>query len=180
MKLVSYLILFFTLLTLACKTKKIVSMPDNGWKELNTLFTPVSKTAVQERKRIAKSIAIFERYIGEKTGTSADLMGTFKPFAREKDKPLKFQQDCVDESTNTTIYLSLLQQKGWLKFHNVNQPQSRQPFMGGNRWWHQSATITDIQTKQQYAVDSWFEDNGKPAYIVKIEEWFNGWKPSKP
>lgn len=163
-----------------CKTQKMVSMPNEGWEKLHALFTPISNNAEQERKRISKSIAIFEKYIGEQTGTSADLMGTFKPFTRKKNKPLKFQQDCVDESTNTTIYLALLQKKGWIKFHDITQPQSRQPFIGGNKWWHQSATIKDIKTNQQYAVDSWFEDNGKPAHIVKIEDWFNGWSPSKP
>ena len=161
-----------------CKTIKIVSLSKDSWHKLDDLFLSPSQNAKEERKRISKAVQIFETNIGKQTGTSADLKGTFKPFTREKNKPLRFQQDCVDESTNTTIYLSVLQQKSWLKFHRVTQPQSRQPLMGGNRWWHQSATIREIDTNQQYAVDSWFEDNGAPAHIVKIDDWFNNWKPS--
>lgn len=160
-----------------CKTVKTVSLSNQAWKELNAIFSIPANTAEQERDRISKAIQIFETDIGAQTGTSADLKGTFKPFARKTDKPLRFQQDCVDESTNTTVYLSILQKKNWLQFHRVTQPQSRQPFIGGNHWWHQSATIREINTKQQYAVDSWFEDNGAPAHIVKIENWFNNWKP---
>ena len=62
-------------------------------------------------------------------------------------------------------------------FHRPTQPQSRQPFLSGRAWWHQTATMRDIESGKQYAVDSWFEDNGKPAHIVDIQEWFDGWKP---
>lgn len=160
-----------------CKTIKPVSLSQEGWNRLHALFAFPAQNANQERAHIAQAIQIFETDIGAQTGTSADLKGTFKPFIRNKGKPLRFQQDCVDESTNTTIYLSVLYQKGWLQFHRVTQPQSRQPFIGGNRWWHQSATIVDSNTSQRYAVDSWFEDNGAPPYIVKIEKWFKNWKP---
>ena len=162
-----------------CRTVQSVSLSQTGWQKLNTLFSPPSQNASQERARVSQAIQIFEQDIGAQIGTNADLKGTFKPFTRETETPLRFQQDCVDESTNTTIYLSILDQKGWLQFHRVTQPQSRQPFIGGNRWWHQSATIKETGTDQQYAVDSWFEDNGAPAYTVKIEDWFNNWKPAE-
>lgn len=160
-----------------CKTIRTVSIGVGLQKELKDLFSPLPDSAEEERYKISNAIGVFEQHIGNMTGTKADLKGTFKPFTRKTDTPLKFQQDCVDESTNTTVYLSYLSQKNWLKFHRVTQPQSRQPFMGGNSWWHQSATIKDLKTNQQYAVDSWFEDNGTPAYIVPIEIWFNNWKP---
>jgi hypothetical protein len=162
-----------------CKTIKSVSLSKDGWKRLNTIFKSASPSAKEERRKISKAIQIFETDIGAQIGTSADLKGTFTPLTRKTDSPLRFQQDCVDESTNTTIYLSVLDQKGWLTFHRVTQPQSRQPLLGGNRWWHQSATIKETDSNQQYAVDSWFADNGAPAYIVKIDDWFNNWSPRK-
>ena len=39
--------------------------------------------------------------------------------------------------------------------------------------------VTDTKTKERYAVDSWFEDNGAPAHIVPLETWRNGWHPDK-
>lgn len=160
-----------------CKTIQSVSVNPALEQELTKLFTPSAPNALQERERISDAIRIFESHIGEQTGTEADLKGTFKPFTRKTDSPLKFQQDCVDESTNTTAYLSYINQKGWLHFHRITQPQSRQPFINGNSWWHQSATIKDKNSGKQYAVDSWFEDNGKPAHIIPIEEWFKNWHP---
>jgi hypothetical protein len=27
-------------------------------------------------------------------------------------------------------------------------------------------------------VDSWFEDNGHPAYVVPYKQWKSGWRPA--
>lgn len=162
-----------------CKTIKMVSLTDQQWNQINQNFKPTPKNARTERVQIAKAIQSFEIIVGGITGTQHDKHGTFRLYQDKDVKYNRFQQDCVDESTNTTVYLSLLHQSGLIKFHRPTQPQSRQPFLGGNRWWHQTSTIRDLETGQQYAVDSWFEDNGKPAHIVDIKTWFNGWKPYK-
>lgn len=162
-----------------CNTIETVSLNEDQWKEINTTFKPAAKSPQEERAQISKAIKQFEILVGNITGTSADKRGTFRLYQDSNPKYDKFQQDCVDESTNTTIYLSLLKQRGLLKFHRPTQPQSRQPFISKVAWWHQTATIKEIGTDKQYAVDSWFEDSGKPAYVVEIEPWFKGWKPDK-
>ncbi|MBU6235894.1 MAG: hypothetical protein KGQ41_08615, partial [Alphaproteobacteria bacterium] len=91
-----------------------------------------------------------------------------------------FQQDCVDESTNTTTYLRLLEMKGWLKFHTVSAPNSRLFLTSGNLGPHSTAVIEDKKTKAKFAVDSWYHDNGEPAEIVDLQEWKSGWKPQGP
>jgi hypothetical protein len=73
--------------------------------------------------------------------------------------------------------MQLLEQRGLIKFHRIEQPQVRYPIVSGRGWMHQTAIITETKSGDQFAVDSWFEDNGKPAYIVPLPDWLNGWTP---
>lgn len=155
-----------------CAIRDRVSMTNNEWKQAAKFFKK-AKTPEQERAAISKAVGWFEENVGEKTGTSGDMPGTF-------GKVGKYQLDCVDESTNTTIYLSVLEQKKLLKFHKVSRPTSRSPLTGlaGGRFWpHFTAVIYDTTTGEPYAVDSWFRSNGRPADIVTMKEWLYGWGP---
>ena len=163
-----------------CKSKALVSLPKPTLQRLKKNFKPTPKTAESERQKIAAAIQIFEQDIGDLVGTKNDKFGTFRLYQDDAEKTKRFQQDCVDESTNTTIYLSLLEQLGFIKFHDVGFPESRQPFFGGSVWWHQTATMTEKETGERYAVDSWFQDNGHPAFIVPLKEWKDGWRPEQP
>jgi hypothetical protein len=153
-----------------CPSHYLVELNDRNWKDIEKIFKPRPKTAEQERRRIEIAIGRFETIVGKLTGTDKDVGDTFKQTGDG-------QLDCVDESTNTSIYLDLLRQKGLLRFHAIEQPQIRLPFSGGGYWIHQTAVIRDLKTGQQYAVDSWFDDNGHPAYVVPFNEWKYGWKP---
>jgi hypothetical protein len=116
---------------------------------------------------------MLEQKIGAKTNTANDVAGTFGTVG-------KYQLDCVDESTNTTIFLALLEKNKLLKFHKVSAPMARTPFTGlaGGRFWpHQTAVIFENASGQAYAVDSWFRDNGFPADIVNLNDWLYGWGP---
>lgn len=153
-----------------CTIKKNVSLSATDWKPVEKLFAPPPQTPEEERAAITKAIGLLERIVGEKTGTSADQAGTFRKTGND-------QLDCVDESTNTTTYLLLLKEKGWLKFHEINAPTSRLPIIHAGHWPHQTAVIRENGTKKPFAVDSWFRDNGAPAEIVALERWKEGWKP---
>jgi hypothetical protein len=157
-----------------CQKVDIVSFTKKDWKWIEKTFRPAPKNAEQERKRIAKAIAVFEQQVGAITGTDVDVGNTFTEFGA-------YQQDCVDESTNTTIYLSLLAQKKLLKFHTVEPPTSRVPLIHyAGRWPHQTAVISEKDNPDAFfAVDSWFHDNGAPADIVPLKEWKSGWRPPK-
>jgi hypothetical protein len=153
-----------------CKYVARVSFNKQMWKDMERIFTPRPESAKEERKRLALAISWFEHNTGALTGTGEDIKGTFKKFGAN-------QLDCVDESTNTTVYLSLMEQLGYLRFHRIRKPQMRAPFFGGGNWPHQSAVITEKETGKEFAVDSWFEDNGKLPYIVPLDEWTWGWRP---
>ncbi|NBX65765.1 MAG: hypothetical protein EBQ96_02085 [Proteobacteria bacterium] len=147
-----------------------VSFAKRDWRDIKKLFP--AKTAEKERARIAKAIGVFEKKVGAKTGTHEDVRDTYI-----KGGP--FQQDCVDESTNTTTYLTLLEKKGLLKFHTVSAPNSRLFFTSGNLGPHSTAVIVDKKSGTKYAVDSWFHDNGHDAEIVTLPEWKSGWAPKE-
>lgn len=152
-----------------CQAVSTVALDAGDWKAVQRAMKPKAKTAEQERQRIARAISVFETRAGAKAGTDGDKTGTFTEMGR-------YQQDCVDESTNTTIYLSAMEQKGLLKFHSLRGPTTRTPFRTG-RWPHQSAVIAENGTDTLFAVDSWFHDNGHPAEIVPLEQWKDGWNP---
>lgn len=150
-----------------CAKMQIANFWPREWKKVEKNFKPRAKSAAREREQIAAAIQTMERIIGPITGTAGDVGDTFV-------KTGNGQLDCVDESTNTSVYLDLLQQKGLLKFHEMGAPESRAPFF---KWPHQTATIVDQKTKIRYAVDSWFTDNGGTVYVVPLDIWEDGWKP---
>ncbi len=141
------------------------------WQEIAAHFTAVT-TPQEERAAIAPVIGLFERKIGAVTGTDKDIAGTYVKLGDD-------QHDCVDESVNTTIYLSLLQDKGLLRHHDIGIPSARVPPFSRGIGPHQTAVIVDRQTSKRYAVDSWFHDNGHAAEIVAMDKWFFGWRPEK-
>lgn len=153
-----------------CASHYLVELNKSQWKQIDKIFARPSKNAAQERERIIKAVGLFERMVGGMTGTDADVKGTFR-------KTGENQLDCVDESTNTTIYLDLLKQRGHLTFHDIEQPQIRLPFVGGGAWIHQTAVMRERESGIDYAVDSWFYDNGIEPVIVPLEDWRKGWKP---
>lgn len=153
-----------------CKIIGNVSFTESEWKDIEAAFLPSAENGEQERAQIARVIGIFERLAGPKTGTQTDIAGTFRELGDD-------QLDCVDESTNTTSYLALLQSAGLMRFHMLGAPTARLPIIHAGRWPHQTAVIQDKASQTLYAVDSWFHDNGAPADIIDLKTWKEGWKP---
>ncbi len=151
-----------------CATVQIANFWPREWKKVEAVFKPRAQNAATERQQIATAIMVMERIVGPITGTAGDIGDTFK-------KTGKGQLDCVDESTNTSVYLDLLRQAKLIRFHTLEAPVARAPAF---RWPHQTAVIVDKKTAVPYAVDSWFDDNGKPIHIVPLIQWKDGWKPS--
>lgn len=157
-----------------CAARDRVSLTKKEWTKITRHFKK-SRDATSERAALSRAIGEFETIIGAKTGTEADIAGTF-------GKVGTHQHDCIDESINTTIYLAMLEKNGLLKHHVVSRPTSRTPFTsiaGGRLWPHSSAVIFDQKTGTGYAVDSWFRDNGAPADIIPLDAWIAGWGPEE-
>lgn len=154
----------------SCETVQTVSLNPAQWRQVRRLFEPPSADARGERARIARAVAMLETMVGKMTGTSRDRGGTFPGLGRSG------QMDCIDESTNTTVYLTMLRRSALLQWHTVEDRVNRGFFLFG--WPHTSAAIRETKTNRVYVVDSWFEDNGKPPHILPLKTWKRGWRPN--
>ncbi|WP_435686193.1 hypothetical protein [Sedimenticola selenatireducens] len=147
-----------------CDIRKPVTLRDHQWREIRTLFS-ATRTAAEERQQIQAAIAKMEQQVGEQTGSWRDLA------ENDGEGSEVGQLDCIAESKNTTIYLQLIAKDNLLKWHQVKERRRRNPWLFDIHW---TASIMDIQTKQQYAVDSWFFANGQPPVVQPIEAWLAG------
>lgn len=153
-----------------CAQFDTLSLTVAEWENVTRLFTPLPHTADAERTAIAQAIGILEDIAGTKIGTAADRAGTFNNSAYQH------QQDCNDEAINSTTYMRLMQQAGLIQFHQILDTRTRKFFLTG--WPHSAAVIQEIDSKAEYAVDSWFYDNGYPATIVPMAQWKEGYIPT--
>lgn len=160
-----------TLLTVChgngCLNLDYVTLTPDQWKEVRQLFHPLPRSAVEERERLGRAVAQMEKIVGDVTGTSNDKGGTFNGGVG--------QMDCIDESTNTTLYLTMFQKYGLMRQHHIDDRATRGWFIGG--WPHTTAVLREKRSNRLWAVDSWFLDNGEPPFILPLETWKSGWEP---
>ena len=153
-----------------CAEVSMVSLSDEEWLQISDIFDNNAQNASDERTQIAVAIGLLETLIGNKIGTSGDLAGTFG------NSQYKGQLDCNDEAINTTTYMRLLQSQGLMLQHVIEDTRTRNFFFTG--WPHSTAVIRDIATGEQFAVDSWFYDNGHAATIVPFKVWKANYQPA--
>lgn len=153
-----------------CTARYNVAMTDAEWAQVRAVFDPPAADAAAERQRIALAIGQIERIVGPKTNTVQDRPGATIITTRTNG-----QMDCIDESHNTSVYLLLIERDRLLKWHEVGQPIIRGHVI--DRWFHNTATVTDTTTGVQWVIDSWFGANGEPADVVTADAWLAGWEP---
>lgn len=153
----------------SCQTVETHSITRQEWQRFITPLETPSESAEKERDAVARAIAIMEEIVGLKTGTGQDLGENLPGFFKTG------QMDCIDESTNTTTYLYMLEQAGYLQWHVLLDRSTRFGIFVGMP--HTTAVIEDNHTHTRYAVDSWFFDNGMPPAIIKLSAWKKGWDP---
>jgi hypothetical protein len=125
-------------------------------------------TAEDERRGVAYVIGWIETRVGNVIGTKDDRPGM--DFAGSGDPT---QQDCVDEATNTTSYMMVLQNKGLLRHHTVGVPFAKENYLKGiSGWTHWTAILAENTNKQRWAVDSWIYANGENPAIIEAEKWY--------
>jgi hypothetical protein len=127
----------------------------------------------EERRAIAYAIGLMERQVGAAIGIK-DKAGM--QWTASGDPT---QEDCIDESTNTTSFLTVLQSNNLLRYHIVQGPLGEDNMLYGTLigrpvkyWPHYTAIILETKTGQRWAVDSWIGDNGENPSITKLEDWY--------
>ena len=153
-----------------CSRSETVSLTTAQWNDAKNVFQPTPENAAEERKRISIAIGVIESIVGKATGTATDKLGSVRGWSFAN----KF--DCVDDAVNTGTYLYMLRKDGLIRYHEVREP-ARRGFVINGKWPHVAVAIVERETGSIYVVDSWFLDNGYPAYVVSFEEWVAGWKP---
>lgn len=155
--------------SLTCHRITEVSLTEEEWQAVTSLFFPAALSAEDERLMIQQAIALLEQIVGEKIGTQHD-------HAKNDLYGSRYGQlDCVDEATNSTVYLRLFEQAGLLHWHETAPRTSRGLVKGLAP--HNTASITDKASQIRYAVDSWYKPNGALPHIVPMTDWKAGWQP---
>ena len=154
-----------------CAGVKRVDLRGTHWQRLASHFAPPATDPAAEREQISRAIAQMEQITGVLAGTAGDRAGDLNAFGT-----LAPQMDCIDESANTTTYLTLFEQAGLLHWHSV-EPRAHRGYLFFGGWPHYTALVRDRQSGKRWVVDSWFRDNGAPPDIVELETWKDGWKP---
>lgn len=150
-----------------CENIANVNLNKQQWQTIKDSFIN-SQSAESERHSIRLAIAKMEDMVGKLTNTYNDKA------ENDTDEQFNHYMDCIDESTNTTIYLRMMKRNGLITLHTIEDRENRGFFFNG--WPHTTAVIKETRTKELYAVDSWFLDNGKQPFIIPINEWFDGWR----
>jgi hypothetical protein len=156
-----------------CAAVATVSLNHDEWTEIMGIFQPAATSPEAERELIKKAVARLEVVIGKKVDTSHDKGGNFEGMSVHDG----YQMDCIDESSNTTTYLALMQRDNLLKWHTVQPTKTRGFFIFGMP--HTTAVIKENQSGEVWAVDSWFHDNGVEPEVLPIAIWSDGWHPPK-
>ena len=152
-----------------CRYFAHIGLISSEWTDIESIFQEQAVSPMQEREYLRDAIAMLETIVGKRSGTANDLGETLEGVGNPG------QMDCVDESTNTMVYLTMLQNSNLLHWHTVEHRVSRG--IMSFQLPHFTAVIRDGESGIKYAVDSWFLDNGQPPFIVPIDEWQAGWKP---
>jgi hypothetical protein len=153
-----------------CQTQTPVVFGPDQVKTIAELIRKTKKgdSAAEERRAIAYAVGWMETYSGEIAGTKADRPGMDWDGSGDPT-----QQDCVDEATNTTAYMMVLQNNGLLKYHTVGRPFSRgNILLGVSNWPHWTGVLWETKNKQKWAVDSWIYQNGENPAVVEAEKWY--------
>lgn len=147
-----------------CQKQETFTFSNADIRDLATMMDYVRKgdTPAGERRAIAYAIAWMERRVGPATGTDRDQASL--GFMNASG-----QLDCVDEATNATSYLLVLQSNGLMRHHFVIRPFSKASFF---KWPHFAAMMQERRTGKVYAVDSGVGPNGANPSILLASKWY--------
>lgn len=149
-----------------CESRERVALTPADWHLVERLFADTDSPQT-ERAAIARAVALFEDHVGRRTDTWQDLAYNWQ----RSGEPGEL--DCIAESTNTSHYLAVVAQAGLLRWHRV-LPRVRRGLFFNPHW---TAVIEDRSDGSRWAVDSWLRDNGEPAVVMPLQDWYSYKEP---
>ncbi len=148
-----------------CTARSRLNLTPVEMAKLKALVTAGRSNPAAERAALGKAQSWYERVAGGVLGTSND-----KPKGDFQGAYDLSQLDCIDESTNTTAFLKLIEGRGWLNQHTVGKPKTR-GFLLDGRYPHNTAVVIEKGSKEAWAIDSWIPANGEMPDIKPISVW---------
>ncbi len=153
--------------------------------------------AAEEREHLARALGRLYAWAGAQSPIAADKGGNLA------DEAIYGRMDCIDHSLTTTRFLKMLEARGMLRYHQVEDRVLRSRFLV---FQHYAAQIVEHEaapraqmdeavnnplqavandaspadgshSTARFAVDSWFFDNGHPAVIMPLANWMSGEGP---
>lgn len=95
-----------------------------------------------------------------------------------QDQNVEGRTDCVDNASNTTVFLHVLEDLSLLPQWKVAAPQVRAMIsIVGVHW---TAVVTDQSGGGYWSVDSWYRPHGHLPMVMPLDEWAagnKGWEP---
>jgi hypothetical protein len=94
----------------------------------------------------------------------------------DRDQDLHGRTDCVDNASNTTTFLHILQDLSALPGWSVRPPQVRDLFLFQVHW---TAVVADQKSGKPWAVDSWYRPHGHLPFVMPLSDWQDrkkGWE----
>jgi hypothetical protein len=149
-----------------CKAQTAFTFTSSDIAELFVVMTTVPRedSPREERRAIANAIGWMERRVAPAAGTAADRAGM--DFSGSGDRS---QQDCVDEATNTTSYLLVLERHGLIRHHAVERPFAKDDF---GKWTHWAALIREKGSGELFAVDASASANGENPTVQSAASFY--------
>lgn len=151
-----------------CARRVVVHLDGAATSAAAALFDEADD-APSERVAISLAMGMLARAASAEAPVGADLGGN-----GYAESHLEGRMDCVDHSTNATHYLALMNERGWIRFHDTGPRVMRMRYLVAAHW---TATIRDRSTGTEYAVDTWFRRNGYPAVVMPLATWKRGDTP---
>jgi hypothetical protein len=96
----------------------------------------------------------------------------------DQDWNVEGRTDCVDNASNTTVFLHILKDFSLLPEWTVLSPQVRDMFSIVDVHW--TAVVIDQTSREHWTVDSWFRPHGHLPIVLPSAEWgagTKGWEP---
>jgi hypothetical protein len=152
-----------------CAVRTPVAITPADRTRLSRILKAGAASPAAERKAIAEAVAWLERRVAGPVGSGGDVGGLDMWNAG-----VHGQMDCIDEATNTTSYLLLLQSWRLLRHHTVASPVARGFFLDG-RYPHATAVVVDDTTGKPWAIDSWLQANGVKPDVMTLQRWFSSY-----
>jgi hypothetical protein len=118
-----------------------------------------------ERAAVSRAVQYYEGRAARAVGVRDQAKSNAKQWGK------RGQMDCVDESTNTRIFLLYLERRGLLKHHTVDRNVTR-GFLIDGRYPHSTAVLREI-SGEKWTIDSWYEPTGGPPDIMLLSQWLS-------